>query len=198
MKKPIISIFIFIVLAVAQWLFTGSMIYNKESVLRNGKAYRFKTEPVDPSDPFKGRYIYLSFKEREYVTSQPLKEFQDYSSGEELYVLLTTDSGYAKIAGLSAKQPLKGDYIKAKFGYINNKYEDDTLANKHYAITIDYPFTEFYMDEYKAPKAETAYREANRNANSNCYALVKVLNGDAVTENVFINDKPISGFTPTP
>ncbi len=47
------------------------------------------------------------------------------------------------------------------------------------------------MDEYKAPKAETVYRESTSDTANTTYALVKILKGEAVIENVFINNIPI-------
>ena len=34
-----------------------SMIIKRESVLKNGGQFKFKTAPVDPYDAFRGRYV---------------------------------------------------------------------------------------------------------------------------------------------
>jgi hypothetical protein len=50
------------------------------------------------------------------------------------------------------------------------------------------------MEEQIAPAAERAYRQNNRwgQTNTTAYALVRIRDGRAVIENVFIGDKPIS------
>ena len=55
--KTIHTFIIFIVVAIAQLFIPTQMILNQETILKTGKPYRFKTQPVDPSDPFKGKYI---------------------------------------------------------------------------------------------------------------------------------------------
>ena len=40
----------------------AKMIFNKEAVLAQGKDYRFKTAPIDPYDPFRGKYIDLYYE----------------------------------------------------------------------------------------------------------------------------------------
>jgi len=182
MKKLIIPIFL--ALACIQWWVPASMIIKKETVLKKGKQFKFLTEPVDPSNPFKGKFIALRFKASVFI---PLDK-NKYSAGQEIYVhLITDDSGYAKIAAISAKEPTgKTDYVKAMIRYID--YDEEKT------IQIQYPFEEFYMDEYKAPEAESAYREGNRDKQNKTYALVKILNGDAVIEDVLIDDIPIKKY----
>jgi uncharacterized membrane-anchored protein len=59
-KKTILPLFALTCLA--QWFVPAQMIYDQEQVLREGKTYHFKTAPIDPSDPFRGKYITLSFE----------------------------------------------------------------------------------------------------------------------------------------
>jgi hypothetical protein len=47
------------------------------------------------------------------------------------------------------------------------------------------------MDEFKAPKAETVYRESTRDSTQKTYVVVSILNGDAVIKDVMINDQSI-------
>ncbi len=49
----VIIIVIAAVVALAQWLVPGSMIWKREQILAKGETFRFRTEPVDPSHPFK-------------------------------------------------------------------------------------------------------------------------------------------------
>jgi hypothetical protein len=106
--------------------------------------------------------------------------------GSEIFVMLQNDKeGYAKITGIVAEQPAEGvDFVKARVGYTSYEKENSY-------IHINYPFEQFYMDEYKAPKAETEYRKSNMDSTQRIYAAVSILKGDAVIREVMINDKPI-------
>ena len=76
------------------------------------------------------------------------------------------------------------DFITTNIKSVNSYGE-----NKN--ITIEYPFERFYMEEFKAKPAEDAYRDSFEKENTTAYALVYVKNGEAVLENVFINNVPI-------
>jgi uncharacterized membrane-anchored protein len=173
----------FIIIAIVEWFVPGKMIWDKEAVLRKGKIFNFRTEPVDPSHPFKGRYIALSFKENAFTTTSPDSGLFNYG---DAYVLLEKDGdGFAKIKNVVKQKPLAApDYVQASISYIDRK--KDTAV-----IHLQYPFDEFYMDEFKAPKAETVYRESTRDSTQKTYAIVSILNGDAVIKDVMINDQSI-------
>jgi len=162
----------------------ASMIFNKESVLKNGKAYKFRSAPVDPNDPFRGKYIVL----RPEAASFKPGPTQKWEAGETVYVQVTQDTaGFARIAALHKKMPTpSADIIKATINYVGY----DSLKE----VFIEWPFERFYMEETKAYEAEKAYIKATADSNQKTYALVKVKNGDAVLQNVFINDNPISYY----
>ncbi len=174
----------FCLMVVLQLWTPAAMIWNQEAVLKTGKAFKFRSAPVDPNDPFRGKYINLSFDENTFKMNAPTV----LQSGENIYVLLSNDSaGYAKIISVqSAKPNSSTDFIKAKVNYFVN---DSTRQ-----VFIEWPFNRFYMDEAKAYDAEKVYVKSAADSNSITYALVKVKNGEAVLENVFINDKPIASY----
>ncbi len=58
-------------------------------------------------------------------------------------------------------------------------------------MEIEYPFDRFYLEESKAPEAERAYWEANRDTTQVAYALVAVKNGHAALKDVMINNKSV-------
>lgn len=182
---------VFILLCIAQWLVPANMVWGREKILQKGVTYRFLTEPVDPSDPFRGRYIVLNFRESEYRLNPT--DAKRFHTGQTIYVHCSNDSaGFAHIDQLWPQQPTKQDVIKATVRYIYGADGADAT------ITIDFPFTEFYMDEYKAPKAEDIYRQANRRDTADTtaptYAIIKVLNGESTIENVMVGDKPIGSL----
>lgn len=182
MKKFIIPIFI--ALAFVQWWVPAQMIMGNESVLNNGISYKFLTEPVDPADPFRGKYISLNFKADEFIVPGN----HAFTAGQEVYIgLAQDDSGYAKISWLSEKKPAAGsDYVKAIISHID-------YDNKQ-KVHIAYPFNKYYMEEYRAPRAETVYRESNRDMKNRTYAMIKIFKGNAVIEDVLINDTSIHKY----
>jgi uncharacterized membrane-anchored protein len=175
----------FFLLMIAQWFVPVNMIRSNENVLKNGKVFRFQTQPIDPNNPFIGKYIWLNFKETDFNTISK----DSFKNGDDIYVLIVNNSaGFAKIAGISKLKPtVTADYIKAECNYAERN--GDTVS-----VSIDYPFTKFYMDEYKAPKAETEYRKANLDTSRTTFALVAILNGDAVIKDVMIDNRSVKSI----
>jgi uncharacterized membrane-anchored protein len=85
---------------------------------------------------------------------------------------------------LRVKPPAQtSDYFQATVNYITSS---DTTA----LIMLSYPFEEYYMQEFKAPKAEALYRGAAMNPQKT-YAVVRIYNGNSIIEKLYINDKPV-------
>lgn len=179
-----LTFIIFVIIVIIQWAVPGSMIWQREKILTSGKVFNFRTEPVDPSDPFKGRYIRLNFKEAQFRSISPDSTLESYG---DVYVLLEKDNeGFAKVKNVVKQKPAAVvDFVEASINYISKENKDTSV------IFINYPFDEFYMDEFKAPKAETAYRQSNIDTAQKTYAAISVLNGEAVIKDVMINNKPI-------
>ena len=155
------------------------MISEKENVLNKGKVYKFKTAPIDPIDPLRGKFVLLSFEENTFEVDTSL----DWNQNQKIYLRLKENKeGFAEIASIEQEEPDSDDYLKAKVKYqpYNTTY-----------IQIEYPFDRFYMEEKKAYPAEKLYRNFRRDPSQIAYATVSVLDGDAVLENLFINDVPI-------
>ena len=174
---------LFILVALVQLFVPAQMIWNNEDVLETGKAFKFKTAPIDPNDPFRGKYIFLNF---DNVDVEIPKE-HDWKRGELVYVsLLENTAGFAEISSVSKMEPKEtGDFVIAKVGFINSYNTDKTT------MTIQYPFERFYMEESKAYDAELTYRDSQRDTTKTTYALVHVKNGDAVLRDVLIDGIPI-------
>ena len=172
----------FILVALVQLYVPAKMILDKENVIETGIEYKFKIAPTDPSDPFRGRYITLSYDENTTIVS----DGQDWVRGESIYVSLTTDYlGFAKIKSVSKTKPTDNEsFIKAKV-----RFSSGNSPNK--LLTIDYPFNRYYMEESKAYYAELIYRQSQQNANQVTYALVSIKNGDAVLKDVLIDGTSI-------
>ncbi len=177
MKKPLFIIFI--IVALVQLAVPAKMILDKENILSLGTPYKFRTAPIDPSDPFRGKYITLNFDANQFDVPNDTS----WKSGDVVYVHLGKDSaGFAKIKDLTRQPPADDnvDYVKAKILYA---YYDK--------VTIEYSFNHFYMEESKAADAETTYRVARLDTAQHVYALVNVRKGEAALKDVMINDESI-------
>lgn len=177
MKKKLLLFYCLIIIqiAVPVWL-----IANNEITLRYGKQYRFRTAPVDPYDAFRGRYVALTIEQQEIPAP---KDAKDVSDSQTLYGHISVDKdGFALLDSSTIKKPARGnDYIRVKIAYLSPN-----------SIRFIFPLNRYYMNEKKAPAAETAYRELNRiNQKNDSYILVRVRNGSAVIEDLYVGGKPI-------
>lgn len=168
MNKKKILLLLFILAALVQLYVPAKMILEREDVLTTGKEYKFNVEPVDPSDPFRGKYITLRFKDTHFDSNDK------WHRNETVYVIFKLDkNGFAIIDSVSKEEPLDtDDYLKTKIRY-----------NK----SVKYLFDRFYMEESKAYEAEKLYKESRRDTSKVTYALVNIKKGKAVLKNVLIN-----------
>lgn len=178
-KKKIIFIG-FCLVVMAQLYVPAKMILDRDDILVSGTPYKFKAAPIDPSDPFRGKYIVLNFEE----TTVPVPEGSEWTYNSVVYLTLTKDSsGYASILTVHQEEPNGiNNYIQAKALYY--KTSDNTLS-------IEYPFNRYYMEESKAQDAEDLYRNFSADSTQVTYALVYVKNGETVLKDVMVNDKSI-------
>lgn len=179
-KKLLIPVFIIVLLL--QWYVPASMILEREKVLGSGKAYKIRTAPVDPNDPFRGKYVSLDFRQNRFPASAELK--RDLTPGDPLYLIPSTDKdGFFVIDTLLKIPPVnQKDYLEVSFAYLGENGKD---------LIFHYPFDRFYMEEYKAPRAEQTYSSAMKDTSALTYALVRIWNGTGVVEDVMINDSSL-------
>lgn len=180
MNKSIYITLLFLLFAV-QLFVPAQMIYQQEDALDTGTAYKFKTQPIDPTDPFRGKFIILNYDMDSFETDED--GWYDYNGN--VFVYLKTDTeGFATVKTVSKTLlDSSDDYVIAESKYNNSK-----------TVNFDLPFNRFYMNENKAYDAEISVRKAQRDTTKICYGLVFIKEGTAVLENVFIDDKPIQEF----
>ena len=174
---------LFAVMCLVQWIIPAKMIYDSEHTIAAGELYKFKTEPIDPSDPFRGKYITLNF-ETEYLEFH--ESTTDCQPDQEAFVTFTSDpSGYAVPLEIHHDEPESGNYLRTSVLNVGR-------FDERFRIQFDLPFNRFYMEESKAPEAEKLYWEALRDTVQVAYGLVSIGKGRAVLQNVFVNDKAIA------
>lgn len=194
MKTKLVYITAFVLIVLAQWYVPALMISEHEDVAANGKVLKFKTAPIDPYDAFRGKYIMLNFRDHK---GKVTKETKALNNGDDIYVTFTDSSGYALVESVLVDEPKDNPvYVKAKVDYVDNNMFLINSKVKHptVAIYINYPFQRYYMNEIKAPKAETAYQENNRETRDNVYAQVAIKNGVGVVKDVIIDEKSIKDY----
>lgn len=176
MNRKTWIILAFVVVALAQLAVVFQMIGQREVVISKGTLFKFKTAPIDPNDPFRGKYISLEFDANRF----PVDSTDQWNYGDKVFVALEeSKDGFASISSINLEAPTNNQpYIQAEVNYMNFNPSE---------IFILYPFDRFYMEESKAPEAETVYFESAIDTNSVCWAEVFVLNGKAVISDVKID-----------
>ena len=174
----------FVVLALIQAAVPLFMIARREATLRDGVQYKFRTAPVDPADPFRGRYVALRMEQE----SVGVPAGADFRRGERAYATLERmPDGFTRLSDVSRTRPESNAFIKVRVNYP----ETGGTTNR---VHLDLPFDRYYMNEKQAPKAEQAYWRNSRRTNQAAYITVRVKSGSAVLENLYIGDEKVEDY----
>ena len=181
----------YILLAViaAQLAVPALMIQRYESTLNEGDLYKFKVVPIDPADPFKGRYVTLNFDIADWESKY--KSDDDFQRKDKAYASLSVGSdGFAVIDRLYQSPP-KQAYLKVIIRY----RAGSTKQNPSPSYAISLPFNRYYAEESKAPKIESRLWRQNNGAEfSRASVDVRVLDGLGVIEQLYIDGKPVEEY----
>ncbi len=170
--------------ALQLWL-PARTAYRLERVLRQGEVFHFAAGPVDPNDPFRGKYLVLDIPNLDAIPWDLARPIIDgVADGDELFLVIGKDSlGFAKIGGVETSAPTGQPYMKATVDYV---YNDTSMVNP---IVLRNPLNRFYLDEHQAPVAEERFNQ--RGVGSTAFAKVRVLNGLAVLEDVIVGEESV-------
>ncbi len=169
----------FVLMVAAQWYAPLSMIMSAETTIDDGTEYRFKTRPIDPTDPFRGKYITLDYDAETYNSNTGGE--LGFEQGTEVFAIIEEDpEGFARVNKLTTEMPQVDYFIKVQFNY-----SYDSTAS------LSFPFKRFYLEESKASEAEQLYWNSRFDSAMVCYAKVRVLRGDAKLVDVMVNDTSI-------
>lgn len=175
-KKMLLGLFIGV--AILQATVPLYMAWRWENILQTGQLFYWQTAPVDPYDAFKGRYVYLGFKENKV----PILDNTITGFRQKAYALVAENAeGQAFISGVTARRPEQGVYIKVD---VYRSGDED----KAYVIL---PFSRYYLPEDLAPAAEAAYRKS---AGKSGIAAVRIKDGYGVIEELYIEGTPLFEF----
>ena len=184
------------ILAMLQIGATASSIFRYESVLRGGAPYRIQTMPIDPADPFRGRYVAVrpTIAIRNPIAPEMQNVLDRVGMGETGYVVLGTDEqGFARADPVVDRPPAQGDYLEILHAW--PRWQEQTAPNTpaiRDGYDLIFSFDRYYMNDAAAPQAEERARQASRtNSGSRTWLDVRVKNGRGVIAGLFIDGTPI-------
>ena len=170
---------LFIALAVIQLTVAAGAIIRSEMALRYGEVFRFKLEPVDPVDAFRGRYVALRFTE----VSAPVAEGRPSLNRQKVYVpLVIDDDGFASFGPVVLERPEGEAYLRMRSGieYTNEEGES--------RLSLALPFRRYYMTEELAKEVDRSlWRRGQRPA----WITVKVRNGAGTIDDLWVDGVPV-------
>lgn len=180
-------------LSIAQLGAASWSIARYETILASGTPYKIRTAPVDPADAFRGRYVMV----QPSITITPpiaaeTNELLDSIryNNRTAYVRLAVDAeGFGRAAEIVPEEPQDGDYLKIAGAWPTwTPRTEDPSKSDLTSYTLQFSFNRYYMNESAAPEAERRYFQAlPRDANRRAWLTVRVKDGIAVIEGLFID-----------
>ncbi len=174
-NKKIMKVLFFILCSFLQLGVVLFMVLSSVSVLQNGTEYKFKLVVKDPSDVFRGKYLYLNYDERAitYYHSAP------YEAGTSVYVQYdVAEDGFASLSLVETECPEHTkDFLKTIIDsrpYLPE--ERESYSN------IVFPITSWYMNEDEVQIAEQLYQKSKE-----VYASIFIRDGKARIKGVYFD-----------
>ena len=172
---------LFVLVAVVQLAVAGGAIIKSELALRTGEAFRFRIQPVDPVDAFRGRFVAIRFA----LDHAPVAEDFDVRAESMVFVPIENDAdGFAVFDLAEREPPADGAYLRLRSGPVT---VDDDGGRR---VWVAMPFQRFYMDEDLAPEAERAVWSGPRGGRE-AFVSVRIRKGVGVIEELFVDGVPI-------
>lgn len=174
----LLRVLIFAVVALAQMAVPAWAVWMRNQTLAKGKTWKFRTAPVDPVDAVRGRYVALAF------AAEKVPQAERLPPASVAYAFLKEGSnGFAEIDHLSTTAATGNNVMKVEPG----AWWD---GSQH----VDFPFDRFWLTEKVAPEADRAYASSSREEKANAYVTVRVHDGDAALEQLYIDDQPLPEY----
>lgn len=164
-----------------------SAIWSHYQTLEKGEVVKFRLRPVDPYDPFRGRYVALRLQNDRVPAAD--SENQSIEHRGNAYLSFSTDAdGFAQPIELHKTRPSGTSFLK-----VHNVR--DVGENEY---TYQLPFERYYLNEEDAQLAEDIAREslrvqrlASESEKLPSYLVLRVLKGNAAIETLMIDDIPV-------
>ena len=108
-----------------------------------------------------------------------------------MYLSLGKDSlGFVRYLKAGKESPDSGEYLLADVADVYGEENGCATAR------LNFPFDRWYMNEQLAPKAEKEVAAALTRAGTRCWLAVRIRDGKAVAEQLYINDTAIADWLP--
>lgn len=186
-----------VVLSAAQLTAAAWSIVRYEMTLATGNVYKVKTVPVDPADPFRGRYVAIQpvltlpnpLSTEVVDLLDQLGTFRPNTTRRTAYVVLGTDAeGFARVVEIVPEPPPTGDYLEFRQVRLREIEPAEQGRQPELVRDVVLPFDRYYMGEAAAPAAEQRYRETvRRDDDIETWITVRVRIGIGVIEGLFID-----------
>lgn len=170
---------LFVVLILLQCGVVGQMIYGREALLKQGQAFRFKTAPIDPVDPFRGRYVTLRLE----ADSAPVPDWQPGSKTYAFVRIVEGEDGFAQLGEVLPAPPADKAYLKLRVSSVRDGQ-----------IRFTMPFNRYYAEETVAPEIERAYVRNSRREKQKAWIVLRVLDGKGAIEDLYIDGLPVADY----
>jgi uncharacterized membrane-anchored protein len=175
---------VFVVNCLAQLSYPASMIVGYERTLRTGTPIRVRCQAVDPADLLRGRYVRLRLETLTTRVERPV----EYPENAKVFALLEPDTGgFARLRGIRDRAPETGLYLPAQVRAVNAETGE---------VTVGLTFDRYYMEEYEAPRAETAFRRSS--GEGGAFVVLRVRAGRGVIEDLIVDGRPIAELLSDP
>lgn len=160
------------------------LIRQQENILEQGTTYRFRLQPIDPIDAFRGRYLVLSYGPTTLPSPEGLEE------GERIFITISKDdAGFAYFDSVRLEAPADQAYLKTKAAH---------LSPEGVYFLLPENMERYYLNEKLAPLAEEVLRETARGEEENvpfeAYAQVRILNGTVLIEDLYVEGQLIGEY----
>lgn len=129
---------------------------------------------MDPNDPFRGKYLNITYKEN----SVPISLADQWQLGEVIHVAIQRDAeGFAEF-GYSTRNIPDGDYLDLTINDI------DSVNQK---ASVIMPYRRLYVSEDIAKPAETIYFQMLRQRK--IYAEITINQGNGILSRLGLDDR---------
>ncbi len=157
-------------------------IYSYEAVLKKGEVFYLKVTPVDPFDPFRGRYVALEFE----GLNELAKNLDNHEVKRETScayaVLQKSENKPDSFARLALKEPQGESSLKV---LLTKK-----SASSPPLFLVKALNSRYYMREDLAPLVDMLLRGNVHTV----FAKVRVLGAQSVIEDLVVSEVPVSKF----
>jgi uncharacterized membrane-anchored protein len=154
-----------------QWAVPVSMILGRERVLEQGTEVKFSVQPVDPYDPFRGRYVRINARP---VIDESSSWPEGLKRGERVFAIIEPDDqGFAQATEVVADRPQAGLYLQGKALWPRSR-------------SLDFGLDRYYMNEKMAPATERLVGERLQTG-AEVHITVRILDGDSVITGLYVD-----------